>query len=109
MTAHARTVEGEGEAAAADGIAAGLLPRFNRQLTALDQPPARRWVPLAFVALILIPVPPLAFLMANAAHARLRTTPNRRGRTLVVAVRWTAVALLLAPVVPLLLCAYGVG
>lgn len=90
-------------------VAAGLLRRFNRQLTALEQPPARTSEPLAVVALILIPVPPLAFLMANAAHARLRTTPNRRGTTLAVAVRWTAVALLLAPVIPLLICAYGVG
>lgn len=87
-------------------VIALLLRRYRRQLAAVDATPGRRWDRLAIIALVLLPLPPVALLMANAARAKLRADPGLRGRGLATTVRWVAAALLAAPLVALILLAF---
>jgi|GEM_PF-4921316 len=75
-----------------------LLHRHARQLRSV-QPPTKLPVDrLAIVAFLLLPIPPVALLLANASAAKLRSDATVRGRTLAVTVRWIAAALLIAPI-----------
>ena len=90
-------------------VIALLLRRHRRQHNLVHPPPRRPWEPLAIVAAVLLPLPPVALLLSKAATARLRSQPTHRGRPLAVTVRWIAVGLLAAPAVGLLLLAYPPG
>lgn len=86
-------------------VTALLLRRHRRQLAFVEPAPRSRWEPLTLIAVGLLPLPPVALLIANAALARLRTTPALRGKLLASTVRWVAALLLAAPVIALLIWA----